>query len=257
MPPTCPGTDGRHGAWHVSWTALTVVMALLAAGCGRAASATAAGRSASPSVPTNLPAVASRSPTSVPSTTPAPSPHASPSTPQRATVVYVFPVAGHVSYAHTHHDYPATDIIAACGLRVRAVTAGVVLAVSRVDRYDPAVNAGATRGGLSVSILGDDGVRYYGSHLSVIEAKIAPGVRVTVGQTLGRVGATGDTSVCHLHFGISPPCARVGDWYNQRGLIWPWPYLDSWRTGGHKSPVAEVRAWRSAHGCPTGPLSDP
>src|SRR5262245_59501954 len=81
---------------------------------------------------------------------------------------YVFPVEGTTSYAHTHHDYPASDIMAPCGRPVRAVTDGVVLEVSRVDRWDPQTNLGADRGGLSVSILGDDGVRYYGSHFSVI-----------------------------------------------------------------------------------------
>src|SRR5262245_4389151 len=34
---------------------------------------------------------------------------------------YAFPVVGKVGYGRDHHDYPATDIIAACGLTVRAV----------------------------------------------------------------------------------------------------------------------------------------
>jgi murein DD-endopeptidase MepM/ murein hydrolase activator NlpD len=163
---------------------------------------------------------------------------------------YVFPVAGHVEYAREHHDYPATDILASCGSPVRAVTTGVVLEVIRVDRYDPRVNDGATRGGLAVSMLGADGVRYYGSHLSRIEPGIVPGRRVTAGQRLGSVGETGDASACHLHFGISPACTRRADWWIRRGVLWPWPYLDSWRSGGHSSPRAAVDAWQSAHGCP-------
>jgi hypothetical protein len=78
---------------------------------------------------------------------------------------FVFPVVGKVSYAHDHHDYPATDIITACGNEVRAVTSGVILEVNRVDKWKASVDAGATRGGLSFSIRGDDGIRYYGSHL--------------------------------------------------------------------------------------------
>ncbi|MBO0867443.1 MAG: M23 family metallopeptidase, partial [Micromonosporaceae bacterium] len=174
-----------------------------------------------------------------------------------AAVRYVFPVVGKASYSHTHHDYPATDIITACGNRVLAATTGVVLEVTRVDTWSAAVNAGATRGGLSVSILGTDGVRYYGSHLEAIDPGIAPGVRVSAGQPLGRVGRTGDASACHLHFGISPPCAQRGDWWNQRGVVWPWRYLDSWRRNGSLSAVAEVAAWHAAHGCPTHPLVDP
>jgi murein DD-endopeptidase MepM/ murein hydrolase activator NlpD len=166
-------------------------------------------------------------------------------------------VIGTSSYAHTHHDYPATDVMTRCGNRFVAVTSGTVLTVTRRDLWKRSVNAGATRGGLSVSLLGDDGVLYYGSHLSSVAAGIAPGVRVGTGTTLGRTGDTGDASACHLHFGVSPPCAGVGDWWNQRGTVYPWPYLDAWRAGRAKSPVAAVAAWHRQHGCPGKPLTDP
>ena len=200
-----------------------------------------------PSAPAPPP---SPSATAAPTTKPAPTAKA-----KRAT--YAFPVIGHNSYAHTHHDYPATDIITNCGNRVVAVTTGTILVVTRVDRWTPSQNLGATRGGLSVSLLGDDGVRYYGSHLSAINPGINPGARVTTGQTLGRVGRTGDAGACHLHFGISPPCAKVGDWWIQRGTIYPWPYLDAWRKGQPKSAVAAVAAWHAKHGCPVKPLALP
>jgi murein DD-endopeptidase MepM/ murein hydrolase activator NlpD len=169
----------------------------------------------------------------------------------------VFPVVGKNSYGHTHHDYPATDIITDCGNRFVAVTSGTILTVTRVDRWKASKNAGATRGGLSVSLLGDDGVRYYGSHLSVINAGIEPGVHVSKGQPLAKVGDTGDASACHLHFGISPPCARTGDWWNQRGTVYPWPFLDAWRKGRSKSAVATVAAWKARNGCPAKPQTDP
>jgi murein DD-endopeptidase MepM/ murein hydrolase activator NlpD len=184
-------------------------------------------------------------------------PPASTSPTPPARVGYVFPVRGHSSYARTHHDYPATDIMAPCGAPAVAATDGVVLAVARTDTYRPRVNAGATRGGLSVSILGDDGVRYYGSHLATVDPAVASGVRVTAGQSLGKVGRTGDAGACHLHFGISPPCGGTGDWWIQRGVVWPWPYLDSWRAGGAKSAVAEITGWLTANRCPTGPVTDP
>jgi murein DD-endopeptidase MepM/ murein hydrolase activator NlpD len=180
--------------------------------------------------------------------TPTASPTPSPTT--AAPPHYVFPVvASGATYAHTHHDYPASDIMAPCGSPNLAVTDGVILEVSRVDTWNPKVDAGATRGGLSVSLLGDDGVRYYGSHYASILPEIVAGVRVHAGQQLGVVGKTGDASACHLHFGISPVCARTGDWWTRRGEIWPWPYLDSWRAGGSKSAVAEITAWVNAHGC--------
>src|SRR5215216_4327505 len=65
---------------------------------------------------------------------------------------YVFPVVGHVGYGHKHHGYPATDILADCGLPVVSPVDGVVLELSRVDLWDPEVNDGATRGGKFVSI---------------------------------------------------------------------------------------------------------
>jgi murein DD-endopeptidase MepM/ murein hydrolase activator NlpD len=188
-------------------------------------------------------------PTTAASTAPTTAPASSAPPVQR-----VFPVQGKASYEHDHHGYPATDIMAACGLAYVAPMTGVVLEVDRVDDYDPKTNVGVTRGGLSVSLLGDDGVRYYGSHFSAIEAFVEPGVRVSAGQRLATVGRTGDASACHVHFGLSAACARTGDWWNRRGMIWPWKYLDSWRSGGNLEPGPEVQQWQATNGCPDHPL---
>jgi murein DD-endopeptidase MepM/ murein hydrolase activator NlpD len=190
-------------------------------------------------------------------TTRASTPASTPASTAPARVTYAFPVIGNNSYAHEHHDYPASDIITKCGNKVVAATSGTIVNVVRKDTWTAGKNLGATRGGLAVAILGDDGVRYYGSHMSAIGSSISIGARVKTGDTLGRTGDTGDASACHLHFGISPPCAKGSDWWNQRGTIWPWPYLDSWRKGGSKSPVAEIKSWKAEHGCPTKPRVDP
>ena len=166
---------------------------------------------------------------------------------------YVFPVAAKATYARTHHDYPASDMIANCGSPVLAVTDGVMLEVNREDAYNVKADDGALRGGLYVSLLGDDGVRYYGSHLRMVLPGIDANVRVRAGQVLGQVGDTGDAGVCHLHFGISPPCARTADWWVRRGVIWPWSYLDAWRAGTAKSPVPEITEWAKKNGCPGAP----
>ncbi|MFC3737538.1 M23 family metallopeptidase [Paractinoplanes deccanensis] len=167
------------------------------------------------------------------------------------TVKYVFPVnASNVDYHPTHSKYPATDIFADCGEPVVATTSGVVLEISLKDVYVKGSPDGPNNGGLSVSLLGDDGVRYYGSHLSKVQTGIKKGVRVSAGQLLGKVGRTGNANgVCHLHYGISPPCAKVGDWKVRRGVIWPATFLDSWRKKGQKSPVATVAAWNRSHNC--------
>jgi len=161
-----------------------------------------------------------------------------PATPP-AEHTYVFPVRsiGEVTYGNTHHDYPATDIFCAIGSEFLAVTDGVVDFVSREDRWDPQVDDGATRGGLSVAIVGDDGVRYYGSHLSQVADGIAPGVRVVVGQVLGFTGHSGDAANTppHLHFGISHP-TTPDDWAVRRGEIRPYRYLQAWQRGENVTP---------------------
>ena len=101
----------------------------------------------------------------------------------------MFPVRGcRVSYGHSHSYYPATDIFTDPGCAFVAATDGVVDEVSRVDRWDPT----SDRGGLSVSIIGIDGVRYYGSHLQSIAPGITHGARVRAGQLLGRIDNSGD-----------------------------------------------------------------
>jgi murein DD-endopeptidase MepM/ murein hydrolase activator NlpD len=180
---------------------------------------------------------------------PSASASAKPSTSAAATttatnVKYTFPVTGgKSSYAHTHHDYPATDLITACGHTFVAVTSGVVLFTRTKDTWTAKANLGATRGGISVAILGDDGVRYYGSHLERIARGIRPGVRVRAGRLLGLIDNSGDAKYTptHVHFGISWP-TRHGVWWVRRGEVWPQRYLASWRAGGNLSPAAEVRA---------------
>jgi murein DD-endopeptidase MepM/ murein hydrolase activator NlpD len=163
-------------------------------------------------------------------------------TPRAATVKRVFPIRGcSASYGHSHHDYPATDVFAARGCSVVAPMAGRVDEVTTVDRWSSRTNRGADRGGISWSIVGDDGVRYYGSHLSTLTVKA--GQRVRAGQLLGTVGSTGSArgTGTHLHFGLSWP-TRHGVWWVRRGEVGPWPYLDSWRAGGNESPAAAVAA---------------
>ena len=170
--------------------------------------------------------------------------------PAQAAPNYVFPIVGcDYTYAKAHHDYPATDILAKAGCRYVAVTSGVIDEVNRVDSWSGKTNLGVDRGGLYVSFIGTDGVRYYASHLRTIPQSIQPGVEVKAGRLLGTVGATGSArgTKPHIHFGLSwstPPQT----WWVRRGMVWPWKYLDAWKDGKDLSPAKEVEAQRLKSG---------
>jgi peptidoglycan LD-endopeptidase LytH len=162
-----------------------------------------------------------------------------------------FPVRGAADYAAAHHDYPATDVFARCGRQVVSPVDGVVLELSRRDRWDPSSNRGARRGGRFVSIRGDDGVRYYLSHLRRVRPAVRAGDRVRAGGHIAWVGSSGSARgvACHVHFGLSPVCAGTGQWRIRRGVVAPYAFLRSWESGGNRSPRAAVGAWRQRHGC--------
>ena len=164
------------------------------------------------------------------------------------TTPYRIPVerTGAAGWGHTHAEYPASDVFVGCGAVIVAPVNGVVVESRRVNSYVPAVDDPATRGGRSVAIVGDDGVRYYLAHFEAIDDGIEPGVRVAVGQRLGLMGQTGRASACHVHVGISPPCPDK-EWSVRRGVVWPYRYLDDWRAGGQLSPVAEIQQWLADH----------
>ena len=168
----------------------------------------------------------------------------------QAAPVYLFPISGcSVDYAHAHHDYAATDILTKAGCKFVSPVDGVIDEVNRVDNWSGKTNLGIDRGGLFVSVIGSDGVRYYGSHLRSIPTSIQPGLQVTAGQLLGAVGTTGSAKGTHphLHFGISWP-TPADTWWVRRGEVLPWKYLDAWKKGKDLSPVNEVEARKAKVG---------
>jgi peptidoglycan LD-endopeptidase LytH len=163
-----------------------------------------------------------------------------------ADVAHTYPVDPAVSSSFTpqsHANYQATDIFAGagCGTRLLSPVTGTVDEVLP-NVYDPAVDDPATRGGNAVSIIGDDGVRYYLAHFQAIDPAVTPGARVEAGDFLGEMGDTGRASACHLHFGLSMPCGN-GDWWVRRGVIWPDEYLTAWRDGENLSPLPALQEW--------------
>jgi murein DD-endopeptidase MepM/ murein hydrolase activator NlpD len=174
--------------------------------------------------------------------------------PAQAAPVYIFPVADcAVNYARAHHDYAATDILAKKGCKFVSPVNGVVDEVNRTDLWSGKTNLGIDRGGLYVSVIGEDGVRYYGSHLTSVVASIQPGLTVKAGQILGRVGSTGSArgTSPHLHFGISWPTpteTQPNIWWVRRGVVLPWKYLDAWKVGKDLSPAKAVAAALAKNG---------
>ena len=172
--------------------------------------------------------------------------------PAQAAPVFIFPVADcEVNYARAHHDYAATDILAKKGCKFVSPVNGVVDEVNRTDLWSGKTNLGIDRGGLYVSIIGDDGVRYYGSHLSSVVASIQPGVVVKAGRVLGKIGSTGSArgTAPHLHFGISwPTPTQPNVWWVRRGVVLPFKYLDAWKAGKDLSPVKDAAAAKLKYG---------
>jgi murein DD-endopeptidase MepM/ murein hydrolase activator NlpD len=165
---------------------------------------------------------------------------------------YIFPVADcAVDYARAHHDYAATDILAKKGCKFVSPVNGVIDEVNRKDIWSGKSNLGVDRGGLYVSVIGEDGVRYYGSHLISVAAEIQPGVVVTAGQLLGKIGSSGSArgTAPHLHFGISwPTPTQPNVWWVRRGVVLPFKYLDAWKSGKDLSPVNAVTGAKKKNG---------
>ncbi len=192
-------------------------------------------------------AVTTTVPTTAPLVVTSPSP---PTTTQRIEPTRAFPVqdASATGFSDTHSGYPATDIFHpdGCGATLVSPVDGVVLEVRRDNEWDPAVDDPDTRGGRTLAILGDDGVRYYMAHFQEMEARLEPGLRLRAGEVVGVLGDSGRTSACHLHFGLSPVCPNP-EWWVRRGVIWPAAYLRDWRNGINTSPRAEIDQWLVDH----------
>ncbi len=106
------------------------------------------------------------------------------------------------SNGHTGEDFPAGT-----GTVVKAVTNGTVVSAGWGGAY-----------GNQVVIRHDDGRYSQYGHLSAIS--VGAGQKVTVGQQIGAVGSTGNSTGPHLHFEV-----RTGPGYGSD--IDPLAYLRS------------------------------
>lgn len=107
------------------------------------------------------------------------------------------PVQGTSAYGDTWgaprsggRRHQGVDMLAPTGTPLQAVIGGIVS------------HRNNTLGGITISLQGDNGHRYYYAHLSAYEGVDG---RVEQGQVIGYVGDTGNaTGVPHLHFEIRP-----------------------------------------------------
>lgn len=264
------GYDGEQRVpvrrWLVSPAMALALLALLISGCGTEARETGDLESATRTAPTvaptveRTPAAAAVNPTASSTASPTRNPTANPTavvstgTPEAAAAAaYAFPLSpippASFDTQVNGHPYPATDVFAAAGTAIVAVTSGTIGFVNRVDRWSDPPNDGATRGGLYLALRGDDGLQYYFSHLADIRPDLGAGTRIEAGDLLGHVGTSGNARFTppHLHFGISCP-TEPDDWERRVGEFNPIPYLVAWSTGdGTMSPAEAYGA-----GCAAG-----
>jgi murein DD-endopeptidase MepM/ murein hydrolase activator NlpD len=108
------------------------------------------------------------------------------------------PTAGPVTSVFGARKHPTTgdesfhdgvDLGAECGAPVRTAGPGIVDAVGRVGAY-----------GLRVVVRHEGGLETTYGHL--VAASVALGEEVDPSTTIGRVGSTGISTGCHLHFGV-------------------------------------------------------
>ncbi|GAA2529516.1 M23 family metallopeptidase [Pilimelia columellifera] len=123
---------------------------------------------------------------------------------------WTLPVSGSVSSEFgprwgTEHE--GIDFAARSGTAVRAAKDGVVKKASWYGGY-----------GKAVIIDHGDGVRTLYGHNSKLDVK--PGDRVQAGQTIARVGSTGDSTGPHLHFEVQVDGKAVNPrpWLKKHGV---------------------------------------
>ena len=145
-------------------------------------------------------------------------------TPQFTGAGFVFPVYGPAGFSDEYQAARAStgwhhgnDIFAPLGAPVLAVTDGELFLVGW--------NA---VGGHRLWLRDDGGNEYYFAHLSAYTPIAQNGTRVSAGDVLGFVGASGDAAGTppHLHFEIHP-VELLDRGYD--GVINPFPFLSAWQ----------------------------
>lgn len=115
----------------------------------------------------------------------------------------VFPVQGRCGFTDTWHNtrgggrlHLGVDVVAPAGNLAYAAVDGTITKLY--------VDAPGSLSGNGVRLTMADGTYFFYAHFTAIAPGIGLGSKVTAGQVIGTVGATGDTVTPHLHFEVHP-----------------------------------------------------
>jgi len=112
--------------------------------------------------------------------------------------------------------HTGVDFKAPAGTKVVAAQAGRVLEVSQRVSW-------GTSYGTAVIVLHRDMTRCIYAHLSKV--KVRRGQEIEMGETIGKVGNTGNSTGAHLHYEVRTGNNKTGEGYKYGDDIDPAPYL--------------------------------
>ena len=124
---------------------------------------------------------------------------------QDALTAEVSPSYGYPRSGGRVHE--GVDIMAPRGTPVRPAAPGFITRLSTTDL-----------GGISATLVGDGGVRYFYTHFDALAAGLEVGQHVDVNTVIGYVGNTGNaaSTAPHLHFGVY--LGGLGEWCGWRPI---------------------------------------
>ncbi|MGK2954537.1 MAG: M23 family metallopeptidase [Solirubrobacterales bacterium] len=131
---------------------------------------------------------------------------------------YVYPVRAPHSYGDSigaGRGHQGQDVMADCGSKLIAARAGTV--------YYNDYQAGGAGNYIVINLKGAGGKSHVYMHMPT-RSPLDVGEKVKTGQRIGKVGTTGRSTACHLHFEIwSGP-----GWYQGGSFLNPTPSLQKW-----------------------------
>ena len=152
--------------------------------------------------------------TAVPSTTTTTSPPNPPAPPPIVTSGKTCPVNAATSFSDSWgaprsggRTHKGVDMMAVRNAPLAAIETGIITRTSN-----------SSVGGRSIYLTGESGANYYYAHLESFASGVKSGLRVTVGDTIGYNGSSGNAPdyLPHLHFQYAP---SGSDWINPYPLV--------------------------------------